>query len=89
VSIGAAFRPWGWGYNRFAWNTHTVFVNNATWNRTYVNRTTYVHPYTVQRYQAPARMETHQLERRSEAERQYPRTGRTHVEEHRDEGHRR
>ena len=31
VAIGPAFRPWGWGVNRFAWNAHTVFVNNARW----------------------------------------------------------
>ena len=26
---GVAFRPWGWGFNRFAWDRHTVFINNA------------------------------------------------------------
>lgn len=88
ISIGAAFRPWGWGYNRFAWNTHTVIINNATWNRTYVNRSTYVHPYTVHRYEAPRagvppRVEQHQLHTRSEAERGYARSGHEHVEEHR------
>jgi hypothetical protein len=89
ISLGAAFRPWGWGYNRFGWSNHTVVVNNAAWNRTYVNRSTYVHPYTVKRYQAPARVEQHQLQTRSEGERQYSRTGHAHVEEHHAEQHRR
>jgi hypothetical protein len=82
-AIGPAFRPWGWGYNRFAWNTHTVVVNNVTWNRTWVTRNTYVHPYTVQRYEAPRRVETHQLVERSEHEREAFRTGHPVREEHR------
>jgi len=83
VSIGVAFRPWGWGYNRFVWNSHTVIVNNAPWHRTWATRTTYVHPYTVQRYEAPRRVETHQLVGRSEAEREAVRSGREMHEEHR------
>jgi hypothetical protein len=81
-AIGPALRPWGWGYNRFVWNTHTVVVNNVTWNRTYVTRNTYVHPYTVQRYEAPRRVETHQLVERSEREREAFRTGHAVREEH-------
>src|SRR4029077_11091621 len=29
VTLGAFFRPWGWGYNRFDWGGHAVFLNNA------------------------------------------------------------
>jgi hypothetical protein len=95
VSIGAAFRPWGWGYNRFAWNTHTVIVNNTTWNRTYANRTTYVHPYTVARPPAtfrpgappPRAVEQHTVHERTPAERQGYRTGRAPAEEHHDDRH--
>jgi Protein of unknown function (DUF3300) len=85
VTIGAAFRPWGWGVNRFAWNTHAVFINNARWDRTWANRRTYVHPYAdVHRYQGAARApEQHQLHARTERERQAARTGRERVEEHR------
>jgi hypothetical protein len=83
-AVGAAFRPWGWGYNRFGWSSHTVIVNNVTWNRTIVNRTTYVHPYAgVQRYEAPRRVETHTVVQRSEAEREGFRNGRVVKEEHR------
>jgi uncharacterized protein DUF3300 len=47
VALGVAYRPWGWGYNRIAWNERVVIVNNSPWHRTWVNRTVYVHPYTV------------------------------------------
>jgi hypothetical protein len=49
VGLGVAFRPWGWGYNRIGWNERVVVVNNAPWQRTWVNRTVYVHPYTIRR----------------------------------------
>ncbi len=81
VTIGAAFQPWGWGYNHFAWNTHTVIINNHPWARTWVNRPTYAHPYSVQRYEAPRRVEQHQLHERSPREREAVRNGRR-VEEH-------
>jgi Protein of unknown function (DUF3300) len=53
VVLGGAFRPWGWyeGGNHFAWDRHVVVINNRPWERTYVNRTTYVHPYTAPRYE--------------------------------------
>jgi hypothetical protein len=49
VALGVAYRPWGWGYNRIAWNERVVIVNNAPWHRTWVNRHEYVHPYTIRR----------------------------------------
>ena len=70
--------------NRFAWSSHTVIVNNVTWNRSRVNRTTYAHPYTARRYQPPERVETHRLVGRSEREREAARTGREVREEHHD-----
>jgi hypothetical protein len=91
VSLGLAFRPWGWGYSRFGWGEHAVIINNTAWNRTYINRTTYVHPFNDARVyraapgaaavqpQRPApaarvapdqRPEQHQLQQRSQAERQ-------------------
>ncbi len=99
VSIGAAFRPWGWGYNRFAWNTHTVIINNAPWQRTWVNRGVYVHPYTNV-YRPPAVIvrpggpppraavvEHHELQPRSVQERDNARYGRPRVEEHHGNEH--
>jgi len=82
ITIGAAFRPWGWGGNRFAWNEHTVIVNNAPWRRTWVNRGTYVHPYTVQRFTPQQRRpEGHEIHERSPREREAARRG-ERVEEH-------
>jgi len=85
VTITAAFRPWGWGVNRFAWNTHTVIINNAPWRRTWVNRATYVHPYETPRYAPAGRVEGHELHERSVQEKQAAREGRGRVEDHRNE----
>ncbi|HEV7550817.1 MAG TPA: DUF3300 domain-containing protein [Candidatus Angelobacter sp.] len=51
VVLGASYRPWGWGYNRIVWDRRVVFINNAPWQRTWVNRHEYVHPYTVRRHE--------------------------------------
>lgn len=50
VVLGTSYRPWGWGYNRIAWDRRVVFINNAPWQRTWVNRHEYHHPYTVRYY---------------------------------------
>jgi hypothetical protein len=80
--ITAAFRPWGWGYNRFDWGAHRVFLNNVVWNRTFVNRNVYVHPYSVPRYQPARRVEGHALHEPSPREREAYRGGHERVEEH-------
>jgi Protein of unknown function (DUF3300) len=82
IAIGPAFRPWGWGVNRFAWGEHAVFINNARWGRSWVNRGAYVHPYAMQRYEAPRPAERHELHERSERERGDWRGGRERGEEH-------
>jgi hypothetical protein len=84
VTIGGFFRPWGWGYNRFDWGGHAIFINNARWGRTWVNRGEYVHPYEGVRRFGPAERapEAHELHERSERERSAPQQGRR-VEEHR------
>jgi hypothetical protein len=92
VSLGAFFRPWGWGYNRFDWDRRTVIVNNAPWRRDWDNRVEYRHPYEgVHRWGPGDRVpEHHELEERSPRERQYAREGRREHEEHRgggDHGH--
>ncbi len=83
ITIGAAFGPWGWGSSRVLWGQHAVLINNARWNRTWVNRGAYVHPYAMPRYAGPRPAEQHQLQGRSERERQAARTGREREEEHR------
>lgn len=88
VTIGTFFRPWGWApgfYGRFDWGGHAVFINNARWGRTWVNRGAYVHPYPEVRRFAPGPRpaERHALHERSAPERQNAREGRRVREEHR------
>jgi len=90
INIGVAFRPWGWGLSFFDWGGHAVIVNNVPWGRTWANRATYVHPYTVRRFApgAPRPAEGHALEQRSPREREGARAGRAIREEHgRGRGH--
>jgi hypothetical protein len=83
VTIGVAFRPWGWGYNRFDWGGRAVIINNARWGRTWVNRGAYVHPYEIRRPIVSRPPEPHRLEQRSVREKEAPRQGKGRVEEHR------
>ena len=80
VSVGLFFRPWGWGpgFGRFDWGGHAVFLNNARWGRTWVNRGGYFHPYEGVHRFAPAERapERHELHERSERERSEAREGR-------------
>jgi len=91
IHLGPTYRPWGWGYSRFGWNDHTVFINNGRWNRNWVNRRSYVHPYEIRRPERrpEARLpEHHELRDRTPHERQAEQTnrGRRPVEDHRDRG---
>jgi len=91
VTIGAFFRPWGWGLGRFDWRAHTVIINNAPWRRTWVNRHEYVHPYPGVRRFTPAQRvpERHEVHERTERERAAAREGRKVEEEHHEERERR
>ena len=83
VTIGAAFRPWGWGVTRFDWGGHALFLNDRPWGRTWVNRGAYAHPYVgLPRWKPNARVEGHPLTPRSPREREGARMGRPRVEEH-------
>jgi hypothetical protein len=91
VTIGAWFRPWGWGAVRFGWGEHAIFVNNVRWDRTWANRTTYVHPYPgVHRYTAAQyhAAEHHELVKRSDAEKKAAHEGHPVHEEHEHDHHR-
>ena len=92
ITIGAFFHPWGWGVTHFGWGEHAIYVNNVRWGRTWVNRTTYVHPYPeVHRYTAAqyhaAAAEHHELVKRSDAERTAAREGHAVHEEHAHQEH--
>ena len=47
----------------------------ASWDRRWVNRTTYVHPYEVQRYNAPRVEERHEVRERPREVRERERPG--------------
>ena len=91
VTLGAWFRPWGWGESRFVWDRHEVWVANHRWDRNWVNRRTYYHHYdTAFRHENAARHydEHHELMRRNEAERNAARMGHAAPhEEHHSEAH--
>jgi hypothetical protein len=62
IFIGS-FLPWGWGGVSFGWRAHTIVIGGRPWERTWVNRGAYVHPYNLParpRVAAP-RMERHEL----------------------------
>jgi hypothetical protein len=59
ITIGAAFAPWGWGAVGFGWHEHTILIDNHPWTRTWVNRTTYVHPYAHPYYHSGPPVEHH------------------------------
>jgi hypothetical protein len=85
ISIGPAFRPWGWGGNRIVWGSHAVFVNNAEWHRNWVNRNSYFHPYEIRRAGPLPRIEEHhEVRQRTERERAADRN-RRRLEDHRRE----
>lgn len=46
----SVFAPWGWGGISFGWRSHAIIVNNRPWERSWVNRGVYVHPYIAPRY---------------------------------------
>ena len=91
ISLGFAFRPWGWGATHFGWGTHEVFIAGAPWGRTWANRRAYVHPYANfhRAAPAPARVERHDLIPRDEAERNAARQGHPRPEERHGGDHRR
>jgi hypothetical protein len=70
VRLGPAFSPWGWGVTRFAWADHALILNNVRWERTWANRASYLHPYTVRP------IEHHLLIPRTTQEREHERHGR-------------
>jgi hypothetical protein len=80
ISIGA-FAPWGWGGIALGWREHRILVNNRPWERTWVNRQSYVHPYVAARPEYhDHRVERHELR---EYSRPAPR-GQEHGEDRRD-----
>jgi hypothetical protein len=87
VTLGAGWGPWGWGTSRFDWGGHGLIIANAPWGRTWANRTAYVHPFSVPRYDHRG-PEPHVAVPRSPRERQSQWQGRPTREDHRGGGRR-
>ncbi len=68
VAVEPAFVAFGWRQAGFLWPSHVVVVDRRPWQRTWVNRYTYVHPYAWVRPIEP-RIERHELGRRFQARR--------------------
>lgn len=70
IAIGAAFSPWGWRGPAFGWGAHTIIFDNHPWERSWVNRNTYVHPYVAPyrrpEYHPGVRVEEHHAPARDE-----------------------
>lgn len=83
ISLGVAFRPWGWGFSSFDWGSHVVIIAGHPWGRVWVNRAVYVHPWGagVHTWAATNRVEGHALIRRDQSERSAAREGRARPEE--------
>ena len=73
IVIGGGFNRWGWGGPAFGWGARAVIFDNHPWERTWVNRTTYVHsyaaPYARPVYRPGVRVEEHHAPAREEHER--------------------
>jgi hypothetical protein len=65
VTIGAAFAPWGWAGPGFWWPSSTIVIDRHPWERVWVNRGAYVHPYAHPWIHAVGpRIERHDFPRR-------------------------
>jgi hypothetical protein len=54
IFIGASFGAFGWREPHFDWRGHAVIIDNHPWQRTFVNRQTYVHQYGAPIARRPA-----------------------------------
>lgn len=65
IVVGAPFFAWGWAHPYFGWRTHSIFFDATPWNRGWVNRGYYVHPYAHPYVRAAGpRVERHEFHRR-------------------------
>ena len=87
ITVGTAFRPWGWGYDRFDWDRRTVIINNRPWDRDWENRRVYVHQYEgPRRWEGDQGEDHHERIRRDDRERNAWRDGREREDEHHGRG---
>jgi len=79
VFVGGSFAPYGWAGPGFDWRSHAVLIDRRPWERTWVNRDRYAHPYIAPpiRHEAP-RVERHEREFRDRRDREHDRDRRDH-----------
>lgn len=70
VHLGVWFGPWGWGSTRIFWPNGTIIIDGAPWDRNWVNRGIYRHPYRSPRFAAPPPPERHPERPRTPRERE-------------------
>ncbi len=65
VFIGSGFSNWGWGGPGLDWRSHAVIIDRRPWERTWVNRAEYRHPYIAprERFEGRAVIERHDRDR--------------------------
>lgn len=74
IVLGERYRPWGWGSVGFAWGAHAIMIDHTPWNRVWVNRRYYVHPYAQHWEHAPGpRVERHDVHRDDHRDEHHPR----------------
>jgi Protein of unknown function (DUF3300) len=60
IVLGGAFEPWGWAHVGFLWGHHDIVIDHTPWNRIWINRGFYVHPYAHPWIRPPGlRIEVH------------------------------
>jgi hypothetical protein len=64
IVLGVAFAPWGWLHPYFAWDTHLIFIDRTPWQRVWMNRGFYVHPYEHAWVRSGPRVERHETRHR-------------------------
>lgn len=61
IVIGAGLSAFGWFAGpAFGWGTHTILIDRRPWDRGWIGRAAYVHPYAAARIIGP-RVEHHEL----------------------------
>jgi Protein of unknown function (DUF3300) len=80
VVVGTAFAPYGWAGPALNWRAHTIIIDRHPWQRTWVNRNRYVHPYVAPTRRAPGPLVEHH--EREVREHEHENRGRGHEQDH-------
>lgn len=61
IFIGPALLPFGWVHAGFIWPSHVLLLDRQPWQRSWANRSNYIHPYARPWHSVGPRVETHEL----------------------------